>query len=163
MIIMVLGLPGSGKSYFAERLAKEIDAEYLNSDKIRKEIVPERTYSDKEKALVYKVMLNNMLDLSDKNKDVVLDASFYCNEMREPFLNYSKTTLAIIEVWVDEDIIKQRLKKSRPYSEADFKVYQLLKQQWEPLQQPHLILESGDIGDMLSKAVKYLKDVKKAD
>jgi predicted kinase len=108
-------------------------------------------------------MLNNMLDLIDKEKDVVLDASFYTNKIREPFLNCRKTTLAIIEVWADENIIKLRLEKTRPYSEADFEVYQLLKQQWEPLEQPHLILESGDIDNMLSRAVKYLQDVKKAD
>ena len=53
MVIIVCGLPGSGKSYFAERLAKKIDADYVNSDRLRKELFPSRTYSDREKATVY--------------------------------------------------------------------------------------------------------------
>jgi len=35
MIIVVTGLPGSGKSYFAQQLAPLMDAEYINSDKVR--------------------------------------------------------------------------------------------------------------------------------
>ena len=33
MIIIVLGLPGSGKTYFASRFAKLIHADYINSDR----------------------------------------------------------------------------------------------------------------------------------
>jgi len=35
MIIIVFGLPGSGKSYFASKLAERINARYINSDVIR--------------------------------------------------------------------------------------------------------------------------------
>ena len=83
MVILVLGLPGSGKSYFAERLAQKIHAEYLNSDQIRKEMFPDRTYSDSEKARVYEALLKKMQEAIDKEKDVVLDATFYKNKIRE--------------------------------------------------------------------------------
>lgn len=161
MIILVLGLPGSGKSYFAVRLAQKINAEYLNSDQIRKEMFPERTYSDSEKAKVYEDLLKKMKEAIDKGKDMVLDATFYKNKIREPFITNSKGKIAFIEVWADENIIQERLKKPRPYSEADLKVYQLLRQQWEPLKQPHLSLQSTNrnIDSMLRTAVNYLKDV----
>lgn len=35
MIILVAGLPGPGKSYFAEKLAGILSAVYLNTDRIR--------------------------------------------------------------------------------------------------------------------------------
>jgi len=34
--ILVMGLPGSGKTYFTERLVKEIDTVWINADEIRK-------------------------------------------------------------------------------------------------------------------------------
>ena len=83
MVILVLGLPGSGKSYFAERLAQKIRAEYFNSDQIRKEMFADRTYSDLEKARVYEALLKKMQEAIDKEKDVVLDATFYKNKIRE--------------------------------------------------------------------------------
>ena len=38
MVVIVFGLPGSGKSYFASRLAGIISADYINSDRVRREI-----------------------------------------------------------------------------------------------------------------------------
>ena len=35
--ILIMGLPGAGKTYLAERLAPLIDAVWLNADKVRKE------------------------------------------------------------------------------------------------------------------------------
>ena len=57
-----------------------------------------------------------------------------------------------------ESTIKERLKKSRPYSEADFEVYKLIRQQWEPFDERHLLLEStnNNIEEMLLKAAQYL-------
>ena len=65
MVILVLGLPGSGKSYFAGRLAQKINAEYLNSDQIRKEMFQGRTYSDSEKAKVYEALLQKMTEVTN--------------------------------------------------------------------------------------------------
>lgn len=165
MVILVLGLPGSGKSYFAERLAQKIHAEYSNSDQIRKEMFPDRTYSDSEKAMVYEALLKKMQEAIDKEKDVVLDATFYKNKIRESFITISKGKIVFIEVWAEENIIQERLKKTRSFSEADLKVYQLLKRQWEPLEEPHLSLEStnNNIDAMLKKAVNFLKDDKRTN
>ena len=35
--ILVMGLPGSGKSYLCARLSKIIDAKWINADQVRKE------------------------------------------------------------------------------------------------------------------------------
>ena len=34
-IILIMGLPGSGKTTLAEKLSKKLSAEWLNADKIR--------------------------------------------------------------------------------------------------------------------------------
>ena len=161
MIIVVFGLPGSGKSYFAEKLAKKIEAGYVNSDRLRKEMFPVRTYSEQEKTAVYNVMLQKMRRALKQNKNVVLDATFHTNETREPFTQAGKKKdrICFIEITADEELIQRRLQKERNYSEADFEVYKLIRRQWEPLNEPHLMLESTDenIDNMLEKAAAYLK------
>lgn len=160
MIIIVTGLPGSGKSYFAFRLAEMIDAVYINSDQVRKRMFANRTYSDAEKLSVYKVMLAGMKDAVHERKHVVLDATFYKKDIREIFLDKSVgvSSVMFIEVSADEALVKERLKRTRIESEADFDVYTKVKKQWEPLEMPHLRLQSTDdnINDMLRKAMAYL-------
>lgn len=161
MIVIVFGLPGSGKSYFASRLAKMIHADYVNSDKVRKEIFEKRIYSDQEKKAIYHEMLKKMKEAVMQKKDLVLDATFHKKDIREMFVAAmkGKEEISFIEIQADEKIIKERLKKPRLYSEADFEVYKLIKQQNEPIDEAHLILKSTDenIDEMLQKASEYLK------
>ncbi|HET7115888.1 MAG TPA: AAA family ATPase [Hanamia sp.] len=161
MIVIVFGLPGSGKSYFASRLAKMIHADYINSDKVRKEMFEKRVYSEKEKKAVYNAMLQQLKEAIGRNKNVVLDATFHKKETRRIFIEAvsGKKKISFIQVQADENIIKERLKKPRPYSEAGFEVYKLIKQQNEPIDEPHLILKStnDNIDEMLQKASEFLK------
>lgn len=165
MIIMVMGLPGSGKSYFAERLAKSTNAEYISSDRLRKELLSTKSYSDEEKAKVYNVMLQKMEKVVNREKDVVLDATFHKNKTRELFLKKAKGTVFFIKIWAEGPVIDERLKKSRAYSDADHGVYELIQKQWEPLSQPHLSLKSTNenIDSMLQKAMEYMTDDPKPD
>lgn len=160
MVVIVFGLPGTGKSYFASRLSDKIHAEYVNSDRIRKELFKKRDYSETEKKAVYDKMLQAMSQALSQNQDLVLDATFHKKETRDLFANKmsSKESLFFIEVHADEDIIKERLKKERPYSEADYEVYKIISQKNEPLSNPHLILQStnDNIDEMLEKALAYL-------
>lgn len=161
MIIIVFGLPGSGKSYFASRLAKMINARYVNSDKVRKELFKERIYSEQEKKAVYDKMLEQMKEAIQQKSNLVLDATFHKKEVREMFVEAmkGKDEIIFIEVQADENIIRERVKKPRPYSEADFEVYKRISQQNEPLEKPHLVLKSTDdnIDEMLQNASEYLK------
>lgn len=161
MIIIISGLPGSGKSYFASRLSKLIHVDYINSDRIRKSMFPARSYSEKEKSSVYDEMLKLMQQYVRQNKDLILDATFYANNIRKRFTDEIKNEedIVFIEVAAEEAIIRERLKRERVDSEADFEVYKLIKKQWEPLQEKRLTLISLDnnIEDMLHKAVDYLK------
>jgi len=161
MVVIVFGLPGSGKSYFAERLAKKLNADYVNSDLLRKEMIPVRTYSEQEKAAVYNVMLEKMKEAINQKKSIVLDATFHSVKTRKLITKEvkEKGRICFMEIKADEDVTMQRLKRQRAYSEADFEVYKLIRRQWEPLNEPHLILESTDenIDSMLQKAAAYLE------
>ncbi len=158
--MIVMGLPGSGKSYFAEKLAGKMEAEYISSDRVREELFEKRTYSKAEKARVYEEMLKRTELAISHNKPVVLDATFYEEETRDMFLKNLGIQTFIIEIRASESLIKERLKKNRLYSEADFEVYQMIRNKWIEVKQPHLVLESTDdnIDDMLNKALEYLSN-----
>ncbi|MEO8413210.1 MAG: AAA family ATPase [Ginsengibacter sp.] len=161
MVIIVFGLPGSGKSYFAGRLAKMISAGYLSSDRIRKEMYKKRTYSDAEKEAVYKEMLTKMKKAVHENRHVVLDGTFHKSETRKVFIEAmkNKSGVEFIEVETGENIARERLKKSRTYSEADFEIYKIIRDHFDPLTEPHLLLQStnNNIENMLQQATFYLK------
>ena len=164
MIVIVLGLPGSGKSYFASRLAEVIQADYINSDQVRKEMFSKRMYSEQEKGAVYNAMLEKMKSVVQLNKDLVIDATFQREDSRQLFIRQliGKVEFFFIEITANPDLIRRRLKKERPFSEADFDVYELTRHQWQPLSEPHLSLESTDenIDYMLDRAVNYLRPKK---
>ncbi|SMO69797.1 AAA family ATPase [Solitalea koreensis] len=160
MIVIVFGLPGSGKSYFASRLAEMINADYINSDRLRMEMHAIRTYSEEEKLSVYEKMLEKVTLSKNDKGIVVLDGTFYKKKIRKIFIDGLRTLDAVffIEVKAEESVIRERLKNRRPYSEADFDIYQKIKTLWEPMVNDHLVLEStnDNIEDMLLMAVNHL-------
>lgn len=158
MIVVVFGLPGSGKSYFSSHLAEQMNAEYISSDRLRMEMFQVRTYTETEKLSVYDKMLLQLTDACRRKKDVVLDGTFYKAGIRNKFLSRLDGRILFIEVKAGESVIRERLSKPRPYSEAGFEVYEEIKGQWEPLAEEHLILESTDnnLDEMLSKAMAYI-------
>ncbi len=159
MIVVVFGLPGTGKSFFAERLAARINARYINSDRLRKKMFVERTYSEDEKRLVYDEMLTQMYEAMEQNEALVLDATFYKEELRRKFVNQAGNKISFIEVKAEEAIIEERLRAKRKDSEADFAVYQQVGSEFEPMTEPHLVLYSSNdnINQMVDSALTYLK------
>lgn len=166
-LIIVCGLPGSGKSFFAQQLSKKIQAEYYNSDLVRKELFPEhRTYSEKEKQEVYDTMIARTNKALQENHPVIVDATFYKNELRLPFYALAQTKnipLYIFHITAAEDLIKERTSKKRQDSEADYAVYLKLKNHFETIDQPYatLISTENNIAELLSNALTYLYDGKK--
>jgi predicted kinase len=160
MILIVFGLPGCGKSYYASRLAERIDAAYISSDRVRKMLFSTRTYSANEKLSVYNAMLKQMKQRIVNTENVVIDATFYRDNIRKKFTEEAKgiDPIFFIEVKAPASLIKERLQKPREDSEADFEVYTKIKMAWEPLMEDHLILHSRDynIQDMLEKTADYL-------
>jgi len=160
VIIIVFGLPGSGKSYFAGNLASMLKCEYINSDQLRRRMFGVRLYSVKEKLSVYNEMLLQMQKAVREHKNLVLDATFYTNDIRKKFLEAVENIddICFIEVRAEESLIRKRLKRPRKDSEADLEVYKKIKTQWEPLDKDHLVLESTDtnLREMLEKTIVYL-------
>ena len=127
-------------------------------------MIERRTYSIKEKDLVYDEMLKEMRNGIKQGKNLVLDATFYKNETRNKFEEETRDggKIVFMEIIADETLIKERLQSPREDSEADFTVYKIIQQQWEPIKEQHLILQStnDNIESMLEEAITYLHSKK---
>ena len=124
-------------------------------------MLAKRTYSDREKEIVYNKMLATLKEDQVQNRNVVLDATFHKKETRELFVKEMEERGGIyfIEVTADENVTRERLKNKRPDSEADFEVYKIISRENERMREPHLVLQStnDNIDEMLQKACDYLK------
>ena len=163
MMIMIAGLPGSGKSYFAAKLAARFEAVYISSDQIRQAEQALGQYAYQDKLKIYREMVQLAATALKEKKVVIVDATFYQQAVRDLFFNLAKTLVVpafFIEVFADEALIKERLMKPRQYSEADFKVYEKIKNDFEHITEPHLRLQSTNenIENMLNIAIQYINN-----
>ena len=151
MIILFCGLPGVGKTSLAKELAPLINAVVLSTDKLRKELIPNPTYTKEEKELIYDVMLLVARYLHNAaGVNCILDATFNTEKSREnarkKLGNISPDQIYIIECSCPEDIIISRLKARKgDYSDADIDIYRKMKQVYEPVKdkQRHIIADTS--------------------
>jgi len=162
LMIMVMGLPGSGKSFFARRLSDCLGATYIGSDELRKEMGLMGEYQLAFKQLVYDAMFEKAKEVIQNHGNAVLDSTFFLQEIRDKAKQLADkygAELIPILVEAEESIIGERLSQPRDDSEADFQVYQQIKEAFEPIEGFYLsILSTNDnIDKIISQALRYIK------
>ena len=78
--VWITGLPGSGKSTVANLLleklkARNINAQIVSIDMIRKYATPQPTYSEKERATVYGALVFTAKMLTENGTNTIIDAT----------------------------------------------------------------------------------------
>jgi predicted kinase len=145
ILIIVSGLIGTGKTTTARELAAKFGAVHLLSDVIRKEMFSKRTYSREETDLVYAELFRRA-EAVLKNGNVVLDATFLFKKYREAAKRLAEKIGAdflMIETRCPEEIVKKRLAaRINDASEAKFFHYLEQKNEFEPIEEPHLIVRT---------------------
>lgn len=167
MLVLVCGLPGTGKSTLSKNLAREIKATVLRTDVVRKELFSSPTYTDEEKRLIYDVIFLVAKYLLLAKRNVIMDGTFYRRTLRREVYNIAERTyskLHVIECICPEDVIKQRMlrrsKRSRGLSDADFEVYKKIEKVFEPIERGHIKIDtSRSQRESLKDALKAIKTV----
>ncbi len=162
MLVLIVGLPGTGKTTFALELAGKIDAVHLNSDMIRTSLGHRGKYDAASKAAVYKELVERAEDVIKQGRNLIVDATLYKAILRDPFEKLAdkyNVPIKWIELKADESVIKQRVSEKRQYSEADFEVYLKIKAAYEPIAQNHLVLWSDvlSLEEMVDKTREYFE------
>ncbi|WP_456474754.1 AAA family ATPase [Candidatus Pyrohabitans sp.] len=170
MLVLITGLPGTGKSTIAMHLARRLRATVLRTDVIRKQLFPEPKYTEEEKELVYKVTFMIAEYLLRAGKNVILDGTFYRRSLRERVYRLARaarTKLIIVECSAPEFVVRQRMearaKKKNLPTDADFDVYLKIRSQFEPLRRPRVIVDtSNPLEENLAEIMRYIRSRTKA-
>jgi len=147
LIVLICGLPGVGKTTIAKNLAPLIDAVILSTDKIRKELIPNPTYTKEERKLIYDVMVLIAAHLQNSGINIILDATFnkeYFRNKVKQRIRVPRDEFFIIECVCPEDIIFSRIKnRKEDYSDADISVYKKMKKIYESVEADHITVDTS--------------------
>jgi predicted kinase len=165
MLILICGLPATGKSTVARRLAKALGAEVLRTDIIRKGLIKNPKYTEEEKEQVYGTifLLADYLIKADVN--VIIDGTFYRERLRKRAREIAKKRgkrFFLIETCCPEDIVLKRLegrkRNLRSPSDADVDIYYKIKGIFEEIEGEHIEIETGwNIREAVRDVVKKIK------
>jgi predicted kinase len=163
-IIVVSGLPGTGKSYFCRRLAGRLPFVILESDALRKRLFRAPTHSANESAYLFRTIHYLIEVLLKKGIPVILDATNLSERHREPIYSiaeHSNARLVLVNVEAPPELVKKRLKTRMKAvnpgdnSDADWAVYEKMKPAVEKIRRKHFTVDtSGDITPVIDKIVR---------
>jgi predicted kinase len=166
-IIVVSGLPGTGKSYFCRRLAERLPFLILESDALRKLLFPTPSYSASESSRLFRTIYYLIEELLGKGVPVILDATNLEERHRERIYNIAErlnARLIMVRVEAPPELVQKRLqaravkKNTEDSSDADWTVYQKMKTTVQQISRNHFTVDtSRDITPVLEKIVREVK------
>ena len=111
MVVVVVGIPGSGKSFFARRFAETFGAPLISEDKIRYTLFSNHTYESNEQAMVDQVAELLLDELFVAGKTFVIDGGYNTKVSRadlESLANQYDFKTLIVWVQTDEPTSRRR-------------------------------------------------------
>jgi predicted kinase len=165
MLILICGLPATGKSTVSRQLTKKIKGEVLRTDIIRKKLIENPKYTVKEKNLIYRALFLITDYLLKQDVNVILDGTFYKDALRKEAARIAKKRgkkFFLIETRCPEDLVLKRLGKReqnlRSPSDADVSVYYKIKGLFEAISDDHIVIETGwNIKNSMKEVLEQIK------
>ena len=167
-LIVLSGLPGSGKSHLAREIARRYPIAVLESDALRKALVERPSYSQRESARLFAVCHALLERLLLRRIPVLFDATNLKEIHRRPLYEIAERTgarLLVIEVRAAEDLVRRRMESrlaaGNPLdrSDATLEVYEMMRREAEPIEEPHIVVDSatGDVGGAMERILLELE------
>jgi len=164
VLVMLTGLPGSGKSRVAEELRSRTSAVVLESDDLRRLLFHRPVHSADESRRLFAALHAAAEALLAEGASVVVDATNVVEAERAPLYALGERTgakLIVVQVTAPDRVIRRRLgvraRAGTSRSEADTRVYERMQFRLEPIQRPHLVVDtSQETGPALATIVKEI-------
>jgi predicted kinase len=160
--IAVSGLPGTGKSYFCNKLAQRLPFLILESDALRKVLFPSPSYSSQESSRLFRAVHLLIERLLKKGVSLILDATNLSERYREHLYSITDrldVKLILVRVEAPPEVVYERLRarqeNTESKSDADWGVYQRMKPSVQKIHRNYYAVDtSRDVTPVLDKIVR---------
>ncbi|MEX2426383.1 MAG: AAA family ATPase [Thermomicrobiaceae bacterium] len=148
-VVIIGGLSGTGKSVLARRIARTLEAVWLSSDRIRKEITGysphdrltdeygSGIYSPEISQETYDTLISRGVSAASSGKSVVIDATFLDEDWRSrarDAFNIVDADLQFVECWAPAEVVAQRLEERQSdedeASDAGSSIYEVQRERY---------------------------------
>jgi predicted kinase len=135
-IVLLCGLPGSGKTTFALELLGHWPAIHVESDAIRQEIFPQPRFTNGENRIVFAEAERRAARALSQRSVVIVDATSLRREHRDRFRALALragVAFFVVRLVVAPDVARERLHQPRAgFSRAGVDVYERMRPAMEP-------------------------------
>ena len=166
-LLMLAGLPGSGKSTFARQITSHQPFLVLESDRLRKILVARPQYTAEEHSRVFRACHRLIEEFLAQGYPVILDATNLGQRNRRPVLSIArkhKVPLAIAVVTAPPDLVRQRLAEREAgldpgtWSDAGLEIYSRMAPAWQPVRSEHFEVDtSRDTAPVLQEVLAWAR------
>jgi len=147
-VIVMVGVPGSGKSVLGRIIAEAIDAVVIQTDAVRKRLFPRPSYTAKEVRTVYAVCHRQLASALAAGRRVVFDATNLQERTRDILYRAAEgrgAAVIVVAAYAPETVIRDRLaaraqgRDPDDRSDADLAVYLRMRRSAEPIAHAHVV------------------------
>lgn len=136
LVLIVIGIPGAGKSFFANQFSDMFSAPLVSFDKIYHRLITTPTYKKEELMIVQDIVSIQAEELAKTNKVFIIDSGYGTKTHRLNLQSsLKKHGYDTITVWVQtsHETAKRRAMKRNPRKNDDMYNHSLSEQQFQSL------------------------------
>ena len=166
VLVAVSGLPGTGKSYFSQRLAEYVSLAMLETDALRKKLSPSPKYSAAENGHLFQCVHELIEELLERRIPVLLDATNLVERHRRRLYSIADrwdAKLVLVLTEAPLELVQKRLSgrawddERSDHSDANWEVYKRMRRRVEPIGRSHYVVNTaGEIGPVVDTVVKEI-------
>lgn len=155
MLLIMAGLPGTGKSTLARQLARQVRGHVLDKDRVRDALfAPERIeFSTDQDDLVVSLMLQAAAHIwwKDERATIILDGRVFSKNSQlkqvTEFADRLGQPWRVIECVCSEPTAKQRIatdsqQGTHPAANRSSALYDSVKSRFEPIPEPKVVVDT---------------------